>query len=112
MSDAADKDAKCNIWGWDTNGVGKVLVNLTILSGTMACSKKPYTGSDLTDFKFVDTITINENNVGALVSGASGGNSLQEIRFDLRGISYILADFDCDAGAAESTDAICFYKGY
>ncbi len=104
-------DAKCKLWMWQSNGHAMPLGTVDLIASAAAITKHPKTGEDLDDYwAYVDTIAVDSDETGIIQKTADGGNVPSTIRFDLRGGTWLFADFKCDgstSGSKRSLDAIC-----
>ena len=105
---------KSKLFMWDINGCPLDCYEATLTAGSMQVLTHPATLDTLdSEYYYADTIALANNNVSAEFVGTSGGNGVLEIRFDLKGGSYLFADYDVDAGSGTSaTDIIALYKFY
>ena len=111
-SDANGKDAHVTIWLWDGVSGAYKACELVLTAGNGDVTEHPITDKTLPsgDWKYVDTITVSTNNRMVMVWGSNNDDGIAEVYFDLRGSDFIFADFDCDAGSAAASDAICIGK--
>ncbi len=104
-------DCLCNIWTWKSNGPALLACTLNLVAGTAALTKHPKTNSALTDYwAYADTIVVSPDETGITKRTTDGNNKVGEVRFDLRGGTWVFADFKCDgstAGDKRAADAIC-----
>ncbi len=104
-------DCLCNIWTWKSNGPALLACTLNLVAGTAALTKHPKTNSALTDYwAYADTIVVSPDETGITKRTTDGNNKVGEVRFDLRGGTWVFADFKCDGsttGDKRAADAIC-----
>lgn len=103
--------ATCNLWMWKSNGHAIPIGTLDLVASTAAVTVHPKTYGALGDFwAYADTIVVSPDETGITKRTTDGNDMPGEIRFDLRGSTWLFADFKCDQrtlGSKDASDAIC-----
>ena len=99
------------LWGRNSGGPAIDLLRVTLLAGTSICSIDPDTGAALTNFRYVDTVTVDSDHCFSEKVGTDGADGIIELHLDLMGKSSIFFSSDSDAGSGTAgTDLITYYK--
>jgi len=117
VADTDNDEFTAVLWAWAGNGPGIDLVRIdSILAGSSVVSTDPYDQATLTNFRYADTITIDENNIYARRTSADDGgtaNGIAKVYVDTIGYKYLYMSYDSDAGSGTTgTDCIAWYRQY